>query len=121
VNKRLLGAQVRRRDLANRRRTGMFRRMRGPRDGRAYGGEDRIGVVMIKAMSCGTPVIIYPSGWVPEVVEDGITVHRGRRPSHRTDRQEDHRDRTDRPQEPSGNLGRAVEDLGLLQSGQGAK
>jgi glycosyltransferase involved in cell wall biosynthesis len=28
---------------------------------------------MIEAMACGTPVIAYPAGSVPEVVEDGIT------------------------------------------------
>ena len=31
------------------------------------------GLVMIKAMACGTPVIAYRSGSVPEVVEDGVT------------------------------------------------
>jgi glycosyltransferase involved in cell wall biosynthesis len=31
------------------------------------------GLVMIEAMSCGTPVIAYRSGSVPEVVEDGVT------------------------------------------------
>jgi glycosyltransferase involved in cell wall biosynthesis len=31
------------------------------------------GLVMIEAMSCGTPVIAYHSGSVPEVVEDGVT------------------------------------------------
>jgi glycosyltransferase involved in cell wall biosynthesis len=31
------------------------------------------GLVMIEAMACGTPVIAYPSGSVPEVVEDGVT------------------------------------------------
>jgi len=30
------------------------------------------GLVMIEAMACGTPVIAYRSGSVPEVVEDGI-------------------------------------------------
>jgi glycosyltransferase involved in cell wall biosynthesis len=28
---------------------------------------------MIEAMACGTPVIAYESGSVPEVMEDGIT------------------------------------------------
>ena len=28
---------------------------------------------MIEAMACGTPVIAYRSGSVPEVVEDGLT------------------------------------------------
>jgi glycosyltransferase involved in cell wall biosynthesis len=31
------------------------------------------GLVMIEAMACGTPVIAYPRGSVPEVVEDGVT------------------------------------------------
>lgn len=31
------------------------------------------GLAMIEAMACGTPVIAYPSGSVPEVVDDGVT------------------------------------------------
>lgn len=31
------------------------------------------GLVMIEAMACGTPVIAFPRGSVPEVVEDGVT------------------------------------------------
>jgi glycosyltransferase involved in cell wall biosynthesis len=31
------------------------------------------GLVMIEAMACGTPVIAFPSGSVPEVIDDGIT------------------------------------------------
>jgi glycosyltransferase involved in cell wall biosynthesis len=31
------------------------------------------GIVMIEAMACGTPVIAYPRGSVPEVLEDGVT------------------------------------------------
>ena len=31
------------------------------------------GLVMIEAMACGTPVIAYRQGSVPEVVEDGLT------------------------------------------------
>lgn len=31
------------------------------------------GLVMIEAMACGTPVIAYPFGSVPEVIEDGVT------------------------------------------------
>jgi len=31
------------------------------------------GLVVIEAMACGTPVIAYPNGAVPEVVEDGKT------------------------------------------------
>ncbi len=30
------------------------------------------GLVMIEAMACGTPVIAYPLGSVPEIVEDGV-------------------------------------------------
>jgi glycosyltransferase involved in cell wall biosynthesis len=31
------------------------------------------GIVMIEAMACGTPVIAYPFGSVPEVVQDGVS------------------------------------------------
>ena len=31
------------------------------------------GLVMIEAMACGTPVIAYPCGSVPEIMEDGVT------------------------------------------------
>ena len=31
------------------------------------------GLVMIEAMSCGTPVIAYRAGSVPEVIDDGVT------------------------------------------------
>ncbi|WP_342641824.1 glycosyltransferase family 4 protein [Rhodoligotrophos ferricapiens] len=31
------------------------------------------GLVMIEAMACGTPVIAYPCGSVPEVIDDGIS------------------------------------------------
>ena len=31
------------------------------------------GLVMIEAMACGTPVIAYPRGSVPEVIKDGVT------------------------------------------------
>jgi glycosyltransferase involved in cell wall biosynthesis len=31
------------------------------------------GLVMIEAMACGTPVIAYRNGSVPEVIEDGVT------------------------------------------------
>jgi len=31
------------------------------------------GLVMIEAMACGTPVIAFPHGSVPEVIDDGIT------------------------------------------------
>jgi len=33
------------------------------------------GLVMIEAMACGTPVIAFRSGSVPEVLEDGVTGH----------------------------------------------
>ncbi len=35
--------------------------------------EEPFGIVMIEAMSCGTPVIAYPIGAIPEVIEDGKT------------------------------------------------
>src|SRR5207253_10278297 len=31
------------------------------------------GLVMIEALACGTPVIAYGRGSVPEVLEDGVT------------------------------------------------
>ena len=31
------------------------------------------GLVMIEAMACGTPVVAYPRGSVPEVIQDGVT------------------------------------------------
>jgi len=31
------------------------------------------GLVMIEAMACGTPVIAFPTGSVPEVIDDGVT------------------------------------------------
>jgi glycosyltransferase involved in cell wall biosynthesis len=31
------------------------------------------GIVMIESLACGTPVIAYPEGSVPEVLEDGVT------------------------------------------------
>jgi glycosyltransferase involved in cell wall biosynthesis len=31
------------------------------------------GLVMIEAMACGTPVIAWPAGSVPEVLDDGVT------------------------------------------------
>jgi len=31
------------------------------------------GLVMIESMACGTPVIAYPRGSVPEIIEDGIS------------------------------------------------
>ncbi len=31
------------------------------------------GLVMIEAMACGTPVIAFRAGSVPEVIEDGVT------------------------------------------------
>ena len=31
------------------------------------------GLVMIEAMACGTPVIAFPAGSVPEVIDDGLT------------------------------------------------
>ena len=31
------------------------------------------GLVIIEAMACGTPVIAYPHGSIPELIEDGVT------------------------------------------------
>src|SRR5690606_35207458 len=31
------------------------------------------GLAMIEAMACGTPVIAYPEGAVPEVIDPGVT------------------------------------------------
>jgi glycosyltransferase involved in cell wall biosynthesis len=31
------------------------------------------GLVMIEAMACGTPVLAFPCGSVPEIIEDGVT------------------------------------------------
>ena len=31
------------------------------------------GIVMIEAMACGTPVIAFPLGSVPEVIKDGVS------------------------------------------------
>jgi glycosyltransferase involved in cell wall biosynthesis len=31
------------------------------------------GLVMIEAMACGTPVVAFPCGSVPEIVEHGVT------------------------------------------------
>jgi glycosyltransferase involved in cell wall biosynthesis len=31
------------------------------------------GLVMIEAMACGTPVIAYANGSVPEIIDDGVT------------------------------------------------
>ncbi len=35
--------------------------------------QEAFGYVLIEAMSCGTPVIAFPNGSVPEIVKDGIT------------------------------------------------
>ncbi len=35
--------------------------------------QEAFGYVLIEAMSCGTPVIAYPNGSVPEIVKDGVT------------------------------------------------
>src|SRR5205823_716044 len=37
--------------------------------------EEPFGLVMIESMLCGTPVLAFPRGSVPEVVDDGITAH----------------------------------------------
>jgi glycosyltransferase involved in cell wall biosynthesis len=35
--------------------------------------EEPFGLVMIEAMLCGTPVLAFPRGAAPEIVEDGVT------------------------------------------------
>jgi glycosyltransferase involved in cell wall biosynthesis len=56
----------------------------GPQDKDAFLGQayallfpidwpEPFGLVMIEALACGTPVIAYRRGSVPEVLEDGIT------------------------------------------------
>lgn len=35
--------------------------------------EEPFGMVMVEAMACGTPVIAYNQGSVPEIVKDGVT------------------------------------------------
>ncbi len=35
--------------------------------------EEPFGMVMIEAMACGTPVIAYSRGSVPEIIKDGVT------------------------------------------------
>ena len=42
------------------------------------------GLVMIEAMACGTPVVAWPCGSVPEVIDDGVTGYRGRRSTRRS-------------------------------------
>lgn len=36
------------------------------------------GLVMIEALACGTPVLAFPRGSVPEILEDGVTAYFGR-------------------------------------------
>lgn len=31
------------------------------------------GLVMVEALACGTPVLVYPQGAAPEIIDDGIT------------------------------------------------
>ena len=35
--------------------------------------EESFGLVLIEAMSCGTPIIAYAKGSIPEIVKDGVT------------------------------------------------
>lgn len=37
------------------------------------GWDEPFGLVMIEAMACGTPVLAFPAGSVPEVLEDGVS------------------------------------------------
>jgi glycosyltransferase involved in cell wall biosynthesis len=36
------------------------------------GGKEAFGLVMAEAMACGTPVIAYPTGSVPELIREGV-------------------------------------------------
>lgn len=35
--------------------------------------EEAFGLVLIEAMSCGTPIVAFAKGSIPEVIEDGVT------------------------------------------------
>ncbi len=35
--------------------------------------DEPFGMVMIESMACGTPVVAFPGGAVPEVIEEGVT------------------------------------------------
>jgi glycosyltransferase involved in cell wall biosynthesis len=35
--------------------------------------QEPFGLVMIESLACGTPVIAYPHGSVPEIIDDGET------------------------------------------------
>jgi glycosyltransferase involved in cell wall biosynthesis len=35
--------------------------------------QEPFGLVMIESLACGTPVIAYPGGSVPEIIKDGVT------------------------------------------------
>ena len=37
------------------------------------GYEESFGLVLIEAMSCGTPVVAYAKGSIPEIIKDGVT------------------------------------------------
>jgi glycosyltransferase involved in cell wall biosynthesis len=37
------------------------------------GWPEPFGLVMVEALACGTPVIAFPSGAAPEIVDDGVT------------------------------------------------
>jgi glycosyltransferase involved in cell wall biosynthesis len=38
-----------------------------------YDWPEPFGLVLIEAMACGTPVLAYRRGSIPEIIEDGIT------------------------------------------------
>jgi glycosyltransferase involved in cell wall biosynthesis len=35
--------------------------------------DEPFGLVMVEALACGTPVVAYPAGAAPEIIDDGVT------------------------------------------------